>query len=429
MIRGGYTFVKWNTAADGTGTNYDAGDTFIITANTTLYAQWASAVSSASDIFFVGYSQEGAQWMQVLIPDMAPNPGVGDISGARVNKFGYAVRFVLPAPIPMGATITSASLKGTAGALFSSLLPEGVEAVYGGTGTSCFIHAQADLAPSAITTLAQYVSRRGLVPDGSVNEGIGEVTTASFDFSNQPITTPGVPFTTGSLVSILQELVNMGDVSSVLLFVDDHKGLSVDNHVYSIALSQELNYEYGCTVAYDGNGNTGGTEPVDIHSPYSSFDPVTVLGNKGSLTRSGYTFVKWNTAANGSGTDYDPADTFFITNDTILYAQWKVAVSKVVTIVAWDTVNECGKTGDAANITVRGVRDGVEYAPVDATVTEVDPVNMPGIYTVSLTRMENDCYFNTVGGKSSTSGVVIKPTFWRNEEEKESCCIPCCKKC
>lgn len=35
-----YEFVDFNTAADGSGTSYDAGDKFEISANTTLYAQW-----------------------------------------------------------------------------------------------------------------------------------------------------------------------------------------------------------------------------------------------------------------------------------------------------------------------------------------------------------------------------------------------------
>ncbi|MEE1069892.1 MAG: DUF4832 domain-containing protein [Paludibacteraceae bacterium] len=35
-----YTFAGWNTAADGTGTSYAAGEAITITENTTLYAQW-----------------------------------------------------------------------------------------------------------------------------------------------------------------------------------------------------------------------------------------------------------------------------------------------------------------------------------------------------------------------------------------------------
>ena len=38
--RTGYTFSKWNTKADGSGTNYNAGATYSANAAATLYAQW-----------------------------------------------------------------------------------------------------------------------------------------------------------------------------------------------------------------------------------------------------------------------------------------------------------------------------------------------------------------------------------------------------
>ncbi len=40
LVKTGYTFAGWNTAANGSGTSYAAGATFTISANTTLYAQW-----------------------------------------------------------------------------------------------------------------------------------------------------------------------------------------------------------------------------------------------------------------------------------------------------------------------------------------------------------------------------------------------------
>ena len=77
------------------------------------------------------------------------------------------------------------------------------------------------------------------------------------------------------------------------------------------------------TVAYDGNGNTGGSVPTDASSPYACGSTVTVLGNTGSLEKSGYTFNGWNTAANGSGTPYAADATFTISANTTLYAQWE----------------------------------------------------------------------------------------------------------
>lgn len=76
------------------------------------------------------------------------------------------------------------------------------------------------------------------------------------------------------------------------------------------------------TVTYDGNGNTGGTAPTDSSSPYSSGDTVTVIGNTGSLEKTGKTFSGWNTKADGSGTTYTAAQTFTITASTTLYAKW-----------------------------------------------------------------------------------------------------------
>ena len=76
------------------------------------------------------------------------------------------------------------------------------------------------------------------------------------------------------------------------------------------------------TLTYNGNGSTGGSVPVDASSPYAGGSTVTVLGNSGSLTRPSFSFGGWNTAADGSGTNYNPADTFTIGADTTLHARW-----------------------------------------------------------------------------------------------------------
>lgn len=76
------------------------------------------------------------------------------------------------------------------------------------------------------------------------------------------------------------------------------------------------------TVTYEGNGSDGGSVPDDASSPYNYEASVTVLGNTGALTRTGFTFAGWNTASDGSGSGYAASDSFSITIDTVLYAQW-----------------------------------------------------------------------------------------------------------
>ena len=65
---------------------------------------------------------------------------------------------------------------------------------------------------------------------------------------------------------------------------------------------------------------------ADSNSPYVINSLVTVLPNAFTAP-SGKIFDGWNTAANGSGTNYAAGATFNITADTNLYAKWKTAGS------------------------------------------------------------------------------------------------------
>jgi uncharacterized repeat protein (TIGR02543 family) len=48
LTRAGYTFVGWNTARDGSGAAYAAGDTFAIANFVTLYAQWRAQTTTVT---------------------------------------------------------------------------------------------------------------------------------------------------------------------------------------------------------------------------------------------------------------------------------------------------------------------------------------------------------------------------------------------
>jgi len=82
--------------------------------------------------------------------------------------------------------------------------------------------------------------------------------------------------------------------------------------------------------------------------------------------------------------------------------------SLTVQYVAWDTSANAGKTGDVGNHTLRWVKDGTSAAP-DNSPSEVDATNAPGIYKLTLTADECNCWVGTLCGKSSTSNVSIMP--------------------
>lgn len=118
------------------------------------------------------------------------------------------------------------------------------------------------------------------------------------------------------------------------------------------------------TVTYLGNGNTGGTAPTDASSPYIGGSSVTILGNSGSpvLTRTGFQFGGWNTAQDGSGINYVGADTFNITQNSILYANWLITGSPRLVYLANSAVGGTGTTPSSS---------GTSYPPYSS----VDIVN------------------------------------------------------
>jgi prepilin-type N-terminal cleavage/methylation domain-containing protein/uncharacterized repeat protein (TIGR02543 family) len=76
------------------------------------------------------------------------------------------------------------------------------------------------------------------------------------------------------------------------------------------------------SVTYSGNGNTGGSVPVDSNN-YANGDLFTILGNTGSLVKTGYTFASWNWLADGTGMDQTPGSTSVMGSVNItLYARW-----------------------------------------------------------------------------------------------------------
>ena len=78
------------------------------------------------------------------------------------------------------------------------------------------------------------------------------------------------------------------------------------------------------TVTYYSYLDDGGTVPVD-GALYDSGAMVTILDNTGDLTRDGYIFAGWNTAANGSATAYAAGDTLTMPMwNFSLFAQWEI---------------------------------------------------------------------------------------------------------
>ena len=74
------------------------------------------------------------------------------------------------------------------------------------------------------------------------------------------------------------------------------------------------------SVTYNVNSATGGTAPA-AQTKTEGVD-LTLATNSGNLVRTDYTFAGWNTAADGSGTDYYSGVTYTTNAALALFAKW-----------------------------------------------------------------------------------------------------------
>ena len=77
------------------------------------------------------------------------------------------------------------------------------------------------------------------------------------------------------------------------------------------------------SISFNGNGNTGGSVPVSLTQ--TCCEEITLPSNSGSLSRTGYSFIGWNTEADGSGISYSPNSSYVTPiGNVTLFARWAI---------------------------------------------------------------------------------------------------------
>ena len=286
----GKLFDKWNTAADGSGTNYEVGDSFRITSNVTLYAQWTDPQLPATQ-FAVIYKANGGSG--VMIDSESPYA-----SGSSATVLSNA--FDAPAGKAFVAWNTEADGSGRRYAPGDTItITETIR-----------LYAQwADSTIPAGTFTVAYNANSGsgtMVDSASPYQSGATVTTLSNAFTAPSGKTFNgwntQPDGSGTHYSVGQTFVINSDVTLYAQWTDS-------------------NIPAGTfTVAYNANGGSG--TMVDSASPYQSGATVITLSNAFTAP-SGKTFNGWNTRPDGSGTHYSAGQPLVINNSLILYAQWR----------------------------------------------------------------------------------------------------------
>jgi len=84
LSKSSFTFGGWNTNAGGTGSNYNAGDSFAVTGNVTLYAKWVNAIS-----YTVTYNINGGSGTTPATQTASAGSSITLPGGNGLTKSGY----------------------------------------------------------------------------------------------------------------------------------------------------------------------------------------------------------------------------------------------------------------------------------------------------------------------------------------------------
>ena len=114
--------------------------------------------------------------------------------------------------------------------------------------------------------------------------------------------------------------------------------------------------EAGYSVTYADGGATTGTVPTDDND-YAGGATVTVLGNTGSLTKTGYGFRGWTDGT----TFFLPAQTFTITADVTLTAVWDEEADDVICNIDFRAAKWTGETFAQGNTTTADEKYGIWF--------------------------------------------------------------------
>jgi uncharacterized repeat protein (TIGR02543 family) len=293
LAKTSYQFAGWNTAADGSGTNYVGGNTFTINANTTLYANWL--ITGSPRLIYNANSAAGGTGTAPSSSNTSYPPY------SSVDIVGNTGSFTNSDPTKtFGGWNTAANGSGT-------YYPAGSEISLPALGAVTLYAQWINSATSYTLTYNGNGSTGGALPSSS----------GTSYFAGSPANIVGNTgnLTNGSLVFYGWNTATDGTGTSYPAGSNINITMNANKTLYAQWVSASPQY----TVTYDANGATGGSVPA-APTNYPSGVQVPILG-EGSLTRPGYTFLGWNGSSSGTGSIYAPGFTFTSKTAT-LYANW-----------------------------------------------------------------------------------------------------------
>ena len=349
LAKTGFTFSNWATTADATTGLTTASPTV----NTTYYAVWTATQ------FTVAY---------------APGTGASGTIASPGNKT-LGQTFTLDS----GSTLTPPASNGNVSYSFA----------FWSDGTKTYKRGATYVMPATNVILtANWIA----IYNVTYNPNGGTSSIASVQRTeNDSITIEIAATRTG------YNFVKWEDQSSGLWNPGETTTVTAGRFLFNAQWSAKNN-----SISFNGNSNTGGSVPAN--GTYITDGTAYVIpGNSGSLVRTGYTFVGWNTLANGTGADY-PAGvgaTYSAPADLALFAKWQANTY----LISYNGNGATGGTAPGNDTYVTGAVNPYTVSTNSGTLTKTG-FTFDNWYTTS-TGSGGTAYTAGTGTLTTTSDLIL----------------------
>lgn len=276
-IRTGYNFIGWNTQPDGTGISYEVSGNYTENANATLYAQWEIRT------YTISYDANEGAWEN----DEAP--------ADQIKIYDQPLALTSIHPIRTGYNFMGwKTTDGNGRTTYYQIVDN-----YTKNASATFY---------AVWTPIKYYIVYELNGGRFGSNNNGFVETKSYGQSYKIIDT--IP-TRGEKYDFNGWNTEPDGTGETYL-----SNSTYENNKNLILYAQWQPESYD--VSYNFNGGNSGV--ISDQSKY--YDIPLVLTSK-IPSKTGYTFINWNTLQNGTGDVYLPNDIYNGNEGIILYAQWR----------------------------------------------------------------------------------------------------------
>ncbi|PTW90893.1 putative repeat protein (TIGR02543 family) [Microbacteriaceae bacterium MWH-Ta3] len=360
FVRPGFTFMGWNTAANGSGTPYSDGDVYAFTSDVTLFAQW-EALPRFTVTFDANQGSGTAPNQTDYEPDQLNlNSFTRDgysFTGWNTANDGSGLRYGDGANYGFDVSIT----------LYAQweLLPR-YTVTFDANGGTGLMGAQEGYQPTALDTVQFVRAGYRFIGWNAHPLGLGAAyeDAALYDFQSditmyaqwEALPTFTVTYLANGGTGTMAEQTHY-EADTLNHHAFDYPGYTfigwntdpegagtyyVDGALYAfdadVTLYAQWTNSPTFAVTFDANGGTGDMpDQVD-------FQPDSLTTNV--FERHGFTFTGWNTAPDGSGSGYLDEGTYWFDSDAVLYAQWQALPQFVVT---FDANGAPGSMAEQAN--------------------------------------------------------------------------------